>query len=137
MSKRIERIIHSNKIYAINTSKVNQFKKTGVDFVTNKKNFFQLGFIKYKKNHKIQAHYHTNNIRKIYYCSEVLLIQKGKLKVKFYDIKNNNIKKDRMLYSGDIIMLFRGGRGFDIIVNVKIIEIKQGPYFGSKDKIFI
>ena len=32
-------------------------------------------------------------------------------------------------------MLVHGGHGFKVIKNVEMIEIKQGPYILSKDKI--
>jgi hypothetical protein len=35
--------------------------------------------------------------------------------------------------SNSIVMLFFGGHGFEILEDVKMIEIKQGPY-SEKDK---
>ena len=32
-------------------------------------------------------------------------------------------------------MLSSGGHGFKILKNVEMIEVKQGPYFISKDKV--
>ena len=65
------------------------------------------------------------------------MIKKGKIKVSFYDDKKRNIKKDQILKKDDLIMLFRGGHGFKVIQDVEIIEVKQGPYTKSKDKILI
>ena len=48
--------------------------------------------------------------------------------------KGKDIKKDRILYKGDIIILFKGGHGFKFYKKTKIIEIKQGPYVEGKDK---
>ena len=48
--------------------------------------------------------------------------------------KGKDIKKDKILYKGDIIILFKGGHGFKFYKNTKIIEIKQGPYIEGKDK---
>ena len=48
-----------------------------------------------------------------------------------------NIKKDKILNKGDIIILFQGGHGFEILEKTQIIEIKQGPYVESKDKKII
>ena len=55
----------------------------------------------------------------------------------FYDEKKKNIKKDKILKKNDIIMLFKGGHGFEVIKDVEIIEVKQGPYTKHKDKILI
>ena len=35
----------------------------------------------------------------------------------------------------DIIMLVHGGHGFKTLKNTEMVEIKQGPYILSKDKI--
>ena len=51
--------------------------------------------------------------------------------------KKRNIKKDQILNKDDLIMLFRGGHGFKVIQDVEMIEVKQGPYTKSKDKILI
>ena len=42
---------------------------------------------------------------------------------------------DGLLNKGDIILLIKGGHGFSVIEDVKMIEVKQGPYAGDKDKI--
>ena len=43
--------------------------------------------------------------------------------------------KSKNLYKNDIIMLSDGGHGFKVIKDVKMIEVKQGPYSLSMDKI--
>ena len=91
----------------------------------------------HKKNHKIKSHIHYKKPRTISYCTEVLLIEKGKVKVKFYDFNSKDIKKDKILDSGDIIVLFKGGHGFTILKKTQIIEIKQGPYIKNNDKKII
>ena len=97
----------------------------------------QLGFISHKKNHYIKSHIHLKKPRIINYCTEVLLIEKGKVKIKFFDNNLSDIKKDKVLTKGDIIILFQGGHGFKILEKTNIIEIKQGPYVEGKDKKII
>ena len=41
----------------------------------------------------------------------------------------------KILKPKDIIMLVKGGHGFKILKEVQMIEIKQGPYSLSKDKV--
>ena len=38
-------------------------------------------------------------------------------------------------FKNDIIMLSNGGHGFKVIKDVKMIEVKQGPYSLSMDKV--
>jgi len=53
----------------------------------------------------------------------------------FYDEKKKNIKQDKILKKGDLILLFNGGHGFEVLKDVEIIEIKQGPFYKDKDKV--
>tara|TARA_B100000780_G_C21066791_1_gene429045 strand:+ start:194 stop:607 length:414 start_codon:yes stop_codon:yes gene_type:complete len=137
MSISIEQIIHKKNIYAIIVRKNNQFKKKGVNFITRKQELFQLGFISHKKKHEIKKHYHVKKDRKISYFSEVLIMKKGLLKVIFFDEKNKNIRKSTILKKDDIILLLKGGHGFEVLKDVEIIEVKQGPYQKNTDKILI
>ena len=97
----------------------------------------QLGFLNHKKNHIIKPHIHIKKRRIINYCSEVLLIEEGKVRIKFFDNKYSDIKKDKILDRGDIVILFEGGHGFKILEKSKIVEVKQGPYVEGKDKKII
>ena len=41
----------------------------------------------------------------------------------------------KKLYANDLIMLSNGGHGFKVLKDVKMIEVKQGPYSLSMDKV--
>ena len=131
----MEKIIYNKNVYALLIRGSDQFKSRGVNFVTKNKDLLQLGFISHKKKHLIKAHIHKKNKRIISYCTEILLIKEGTLKIQFYNEKGINIKKDKKLYKNDIIILFKGGHGFEVTKDCKIIEIKQGPYTEKSDKV--
>ena len=137
MKNSIIEIRNKNILYALIIKKKRRFIKSGVDFLTKDQDLLQLGFINHKKNHHIKSHIHLKKPRIINYCTEVLLIDKGKVKIKFFDNNNSDIKKDKILNKGDIIILFQGGHGFKILEKTQIIEIKQGPYVEGKDKKII
>ena len=137
MKNLIIEIRNKKTLYALIIKNKRRFIKKGVDFLTKDKDLLQLGFLKYNKNHYIKSHIHVKKPRVINYCTEVLLIEKGKVKIKFFDLKKTDIKKDTILNSGDIIILFKGGHGFTILKKTKIIEVKQGPYVNNKDKKII
>ena len=137
MKNSIIEIRNKNILYALIIKKKRRFIKRGVDFLTKDQDLLQLGFINHKKNHHIKSHIHLKKPRIINYCTEVLLIEKGKVKIKFFDNNNSDIKKDKILNKGDIIILFQGGHGFKILEKTQIIEIKQGPYVEGKDKKII
>jgi cupin fold WbuC family metalloprotein len=133
----IEKVFYKKELFALIIRKKNQFKKYGVNFFTNNKDLLQVGLIKHKKNHLINSHKHVKKIRKISYCTEVLIIKKGKLRINFYNNNGINIKKDKTLSKEDIIILFKGGHGFLIKEKLEMIEVKQGPYIKNIDKILI
>ena len=94
--------------------------------------------MKHKKNYIILPHKHNKRknsaIAKIDTTTEVLIILKGILRVDFYNQKEKYLFSKK-LYANDMIMLSSGGHGFKILKDVEMIEVKQGPYFISKDKV--
>ena len=109
-------------------------KKNGVNFLTPPNLTHQIGSIRHKKNHKILPHLHLPNKRKIDYTSEVLVIQKGKLRIDLYSNKKKYLFS-KILMKDDILILTKGAHGFKILEPTDILEIKQGPYNHKKDKI--
>ena len=86
--------------------------------------------------HKITPHVHNRVQREVNYTQEVLFIKKGKVKINFYDDAGNDIDT-RILETGDVILLASGGHGFEMLGPTEIIEVKQGPFAGEQDKIFL
>ncbi|MBP7554218.1 MAG: hypothetical protein KA885_12405 [Spirochaetes bacterium] len=111
----------------------NSFSKDGVHFFTPDDFSQQLAYMKHPKGKLIQPHVHNPVNREVYFTKEVLFIKKGKLRVDFFDDCQNYLKS-RILESGDIILLSSGGHGFEVIEELEMIEVKQGPYAGEQDK---
>ena len=82
---------------------------------------------------KIAAHVHNLVHRNVVMTQEVLFIKQGVLRVDFYD-EYEDYLESRDLYAGDIILLVSGGHGFEVLEEVEMIEVKQGPYAGDADK---
>jgi hypothetical protein len=81
----------------------------------------------------IAPHVHNPVPREVLFTQEVLLIRKGKLRVDFYDTEQHYCES-RILHAGDVILLIQGGHGFEVLEDVEMIEVKQGPYVGDHDK---
>ena len=129
----IEKIIYRKKLLALIVREKYRNRK-GVTFFTPNESTQQFGYMKHKKRHIIKPHLHKKRVTKISYTTEVILIFKGRLRVDFY----NNYKKylfSKILKEKDIIMLVHGGHGFKVLKNIEMLEIKQGPYSLTKDKI--
>ena len=90
--------------------------------------------MRHKKSHIIKPHLHKKRKTRILYTSEVIFLLKGLLRVDFYS-KRKNYLFSKILKPKDIIMLVKGGHGFKVLKEVQMIEVKQGPYSLSKDKV--
>ena len=123
------------KIIAIVVRK--EFSKDGINFVSKEDFPLQLGINSYKNGSKIKPHFHIEKEITINKIQEVIHIESGRTIVNLYDLNGKEIKSVE-LSTGDTIFLVDGGHGFEILEDTKIIEVKQGPYFGKdKDKRMI
>ena len=129
----IEKISYKKKILALIVRGKYRNKK-GITFFTPKESTQQFGYMKHKKKYIIKPHLHKKRSTKILYTTEVILLLKGILRVDFYSFSKTYLFS-KVIKEKDIIMLVHGGHGFKVLKNVEMIEIKQGPYILSKDKV--
>ena len=129
----IEKINHKKKLLALIVRGKYRSKK-GITFFTPKESTQQFGYMKHKKKYIIKPHLHKKRVTKILYTTEVILLLKGMLRVDFYNLRQKYLFS-KIIKEKDIIMLVHGGHGFKVLKDVEMIEIKQGPYILSKDKI--
>ena len=126
------RIIHDNILLAILIRK--DYKMNGIEFYTDESSSQQLGMMKREKGYKIDPHTHNIVLRNVKMTQEVLFVRSGLVRVDFYD-NNKKYLKSINISTGDVILLADGGHGFKFLKESEIIEVKQGPYVGDKDKI--
>jgi mannose-6-phosphate isomerase-like protein (cupin superfamily) len=86
------------------------------------------------KGKVIEPHIHNEVPRNITLTQEVLFIRRGKLRVDFYNNRRDYLES-RVLEEGDVILLSSGGHGFETLEELEMIEVKQGPYAGGRDKV--
>jgi len=127
----IEKIIFRNELYAIIVKK--SFSQPGIHFFTENELSQQLAYMQHPKGKLIQPHVHNPVPREVAYTQEVLFIRKGKLKVNFYSEQQKYVES-RILEGGDVILLIKGGHGFEALEDLEMFEVKQGPYVGEEDK---
>ena len=126
-------VIVDKKIVA-KVFRYNKQKFNGIKFFTNSDLNFQVGLMAHHKNHIIKPHFHINRKKIIKQMSELLIIFSGILKVYFYNKKKIKTKTV-ILKKKDMILLISGGHGFRVLKKLEMLEIKQGPFVGEKDKI--
>ena len=129
----IEQIKYKKKLFAI-IIKSKKIKKNGTNFVSPKNFTHQVGFINHPKGYSITPHTHRNFLRKINKTSEVIFVKSGVLRIDFYANKKKYLFS-KLLKKEDLIILNDGSHGFKVLKKCKLIEIKQGPFFKSLDKI--
>lgn len=127
----IEKIEINKELYAIIIR--SNYKGDGIEFFTPEDFSQQLAYMRRPKGYRIQPHIHKKINKQINFTQEVLFIKSGKLKVDFFDEKKKYLQSN-ILEKGDIILLSKGGHGFEIIEESEIIEVKQGPYDKELDK---
>jgi hypothetical protein len=110
------------------------FNKSGITFFTEPDLSQQVAYIHHLAGKQIDAHIHRPILRNVFYTQETLILKRGKLRVKFFDERKIYLSS-RTLKAGDVILLVRGGHGFEVLEELEMIEVKQGPYAGDQDKV--
>jgi len=131
MRHDVERIENDGLLLAVIL--YHQFQEDGIHFFTPSDLSQQLAYMKHPAGKQIKAHVHNPVPREVHFTQEVLVIRRGRLRVDFYN--NDQIYlESRILVDGDVILLAEGGHGFEVLDDIEMIEIKQGPYTGDEDK---
>ncbi len=127
----VEEVKYEEQLFALIVR--NSFNKPGITFFTSGEWSQQLAYMNHPTGKIIEPHVHNPVKREVHYTQEVLFIKKGKLRVDFY-LENQAYLESRVLEEGDIILLMMGGHGFEVLEEIEMIEVKQGPYAGDSDK---
>lgn len=128
----IERIYNGDQFLGLIIRK--DYHETGIQFLTDDQAPQQLGYMNRAKDYVITPHVHNIVPRTVDLTQEVLIVQRGKVRVDYYD-DNKNYLESRIAKEGDIIYLGYGGHGFKMLENTEMVEVKQGPYCGTQDKV--
>ncbi len=127
----IEKITDHNQLLALIVPK--KFDQPGIHFFTPNELSQQLAHMRHPVGKVIEPHVHNPVLRKVQYTQEVLFIKRGKLRVDFYNDQQQYLES-RVLEAGDVILLVTGGHGFEVLEEIEMLEVKQGPYVGEQDK---
>ena len=109
------------------------FDEPGIQFFTPSDFSQQLASMSYPPGKMIPAHTHNPVHREVLHTQETLFIRKGKVRVDFYS-QEREYRTSRVLAAGDVILLVAGGHGFEVLEELNMVEVKQGPYAGEADK---
>lgn len=127
----IETIVHGLEPIALIVRSV--YNEPGLHFFTPPNFSQQVAFMRHGAGKKIAPHIHNPVSRQVLYTQEILFIRKGRVKVRLY-ASDTKFVAERLLESGDLILLAGGGHSFEMLEETAMIEVKQGPYAGEDDK---
>ncbi|MBL8550626.1 MAG: hypothetical protein JNJ73_11635 [Hyphomonadaceae bacterium] len=130
-TEALQRVEHGGELLALIVRST--FCTPGVTFFTTDDLSQQMGYMGHPKGKVIEPHVHNHIRRDVNYTQEALFIRRGKLRVDFYADVDEYLKS-YILEAGDVILLVSGGHGFEALEDLEMIEIKQGPYAGDRDK---
>ena len=126
-----ERIVVDGELFAIILPMT--YDAAGIRFFTSDEYSQQLASMSYGAGKVIPAHTHNPVLRQVSYTQEALFIRKGRVRVDFFS-HSREYRTSRILGPGDVILLISGGHGFEVLEDLNMVEVKQGPYAGEKDK---
>jgi hypothetical protein len=95
----------------------------------------QVGFVVHGAGDEVRRHYHRPIERTITGTPEVLLVRSGRCEMTVYD-EDEELVDMRELGEGDVMIMVGGGHGFRMLEDTVLIEVKQGPYYGTDEKTY-
>jgi hypothetical protein len=131
MTKSTEQITHNGEMLALIVR--HEYSKPGITFFTPNDLSQQLAYMQHPVGKVIDPHVHNPVFRTVAYTQETLFIKRGRLRVDLFD-EDQTYLESRELQAGDVILLVKGGHGFEVLEDIEMIEVKQGPYAGDHDK---
>jgi hypothetical protein len=110
-----------------------EFEPDATRFITAPEHLQQIGFVKYPQGGTIVPHLHKPLERHIVGTPETLIVRSGRAEVSLYD-EGQRLVAQRILETGDVLVLIAGGHGFRLLEDTIFLEVKQGPYTGLVEK---
>lgn len=103
-------------------------------FLTPPEFTLQVGYIVYEGGQEIPRHVHRRIERTIDRTAEVLVVRIGRCELDVYNDDRERVAT-REVREGDVIIFIGGGHGFRMVEDTVLLEVKQGPYAGTDEKI--
>ena len=110
------------------------YRASGIEFFTPDEFPQQMAYMNRPAGYRVEPHVHRELPRRITRTQEVLVIRSGRVRVDYYR-DDRAFLSSSVLEPGDVILLASGGHGFTMLEQSEMIEIKQGPYAGDRDKV--
>ena len=112
--------------------------KVGLNFLSEESENLQVSFWNHPSDTVLQPHIHNQLQRNTVGTAEIVYVVNGSVHLDLYDPQGLLIH-ETILKTGDLCVCSLGGHGYRILEEgTKVLEIKNGPYFGQEaDKTLI
>ena len=110
--------------------------KPGVSFFSEDSWPMQIGVMEWPGGHVSRPHRHNPRDHKVTVTSEALIVWSGKVDVLLFDDHGDQVEVIKML-PGSVCLMFGGAHGIVVNEDSVITELKQGPYDGVQDKVWL
>jgi hypothetical protein len=104
----------------------------GLHFFSNERDFQQVAIWEYNKGKELAPHIHLTKpiIPTFMLTQEVVYVIEGRLMVTIYDEGEHPVYSVTLI-KGDTLINLAGGHGYTVMDDgTKVLEVKNGPYFG-------
>ena len=125
----IERIMHRGKLYAVYFNVLEA--QEGLSFVSEDKDFIQVGIWNYQPEKVLPAHFHNEYVREATRTCESIFVVKGKVRCNIYT-KSGKFIDTFVLNKNELAMQLYGVHEYEILDKSIVVETKNGPYFGPE-----
>jgi hypothetical protein len=133
--KEIEYFHHRDELIGLCVRGSHRWDRT--EFLTPDGFYQQLGLLAYDGDERVRPHAHHRVPRTVDATMEVLFCVSGRIEYTFYDAENDWKEICRcLLEPGDTLCLFGAGHGGRALEPTRLIEVKQGPFLGARDKYY-
>jgi hypothetical protein len=115
-----------------------QGAKDGLTFYSESNDLLQVALWAHPEGQVLASHKHLPVERRTSGTTEVIFVISGSIHFDIYDDQDKLLLEGRLV-QGDLLICHAGGHGYRILdLDTKILEVKNGPYFGlEKDKALI
>ena len=111
--------------------KAEELRKPGLSFFSDDPEGVQVGIWNYDTGKILTPHIHNTIEKTSNRTSEVLFVISGSIHADIYD-EEENIVAEFEVSTGDILVCLLGGHGYQVLEpGTQVLEVKNGPYFGS------
>ncbi|MBM3228237.1 hypothetical protein FJZ27_05280 [Candidatus Peribacteria bacterium] len=105
-------------------------KVDGIQFCTDPRDAFQVGFMERPSGYKVEAHRHPDRQITVGSVSEFVFVESGRIRLTVFDDAWQEVARED-IGPGGFFLILGGGHAVEFLEDSRLHEVKQGPYPGD------